>query len=277
MSLLIGVNTAMFDGLDTDTAFATIAQAGFQYVELAYNQGYVGHLSPKLFSTRHAEYILSLLEKHRLETRTLGATMNLAVDDAIKAFTQRIYFAAMIGAKRLTVCPGRSADRQLIIERLKVLSDIAAEHQCTICIENGGDPCYDVFALAEEGFALLAAVNSPALAFNIDAGNIVSLRPEADAIAQAMAMIPAAAHCHIKDVSVRNGEYYFPAIGEGDLAYPPLFDALAENRIPCSLEIPLRMHRRADSYPERASSPVPAATSLAVLQRSRLALQPWLV
>jgi sugar phosphate isomerase/epimerase len=111
--------------------------------------------------------------------------------------------------------------------------------------------------LPKEGFALLEAVNSPALAFNIDAGNMVSLRPDADPIAGAMAMLPAAAHCHIKDVSVRNGEFFFPAIGDGDLHYPPLLDALAEKGIPCSLEIPLRMHRRADGYPVRGADPVP--------------------
>jgi Sugar phosphate isomerases/epimerases len=276
VSLRIGVNTAMFDGLDPDIAFATIAEAGFHSVELAYNQGYVGGLSPELFSARHADRILALLEKHRLTTHTLGATMNLAADDAIADFSQRIRFAEMIGARRLTVCLGRRADRELIIERLKVLADVALAHQCVICIENGGDPGFDLFALAEDGFAILEAVNSPALAFNIDAGNMVSLCPQVDAIAQALAMMPAAAHCHIKDVSVRQGEFFFPAIGEGDLNYPPLLDALAEQGIPCSFEIPLRMHRRGDSYPERASRPVPPATSLAVLQRSRQTLLPWL-
>ncbi|MEC5344899.1 sugar phosphate isomerase/epimerase family protein [Brenneria populi] len=276
MSLLVGVNTAMFDGLDTETAFATIKEAGFQSVELAYNQGYVGNLNPALFSEQHAAQIRHLLEKYQLATHTLGATMNLAADDAFDAFCIRIKFAAMIGATRLTVCLGRRADRAIITERLKALADVAATHRCTICIENGGDPNYDVFTLAKDGFALLEAVNNPALAFNIDAGNIVSLCPQADAIAEAIAMLPGAAHCHIKDVVKREGEYHFPAIGAGELHYPPLLDALTEKSIPCSLEIPLRMHRRADSYPVRAQTPVPPQVALAVLQQSRAALRAWL-
>ncbi|EJJ0038969.1 sugar phosphate isomerase/epimerase [Salmonella enterica] len=276
MRLNVGVNTAMFDGHDTDIAFATIFKAGFHYVELAYNQGYVGELSPDLFSARHADKILSLLEKHRLATRTLGATMDLAADNAINAFSQRIKFASMIGARRLTVCLGRRADQKLIIERLKMLSDIAAANQCIICIENGGDHNYNVFETAKDGYALLDAVNSPALAFNIDAGNMVSLCPEMDAIAESMAMLPSAAHCHIKDVKVINGEYYFPAIGEGILNYPPLLNALADKKIPCSLEIPLRMHRNMDSYPVRAQTPVPVNLSLEILKKSRLTLESWL-
>lgn len=47
---VVGVNTAMFDGIDTEAAFQTIQQAGFRYVELAYNEGYVGNISPALFS-----------------------------------------------------------------------------------------------------------------------------------------------------------------------------------------------------------------------------------
>ncbi|NOJ99623.1 sugar phosphate isomerase/epimerase, partial [Corallococcus coralloides] len=55
--LVIGVNTAMFDGLDTDVAFSTIKKAGFHYVELAYNQGYVGDMPPELFGAENAAHI----------------------------------------------------------------------------------------------------------------------------------------------------------------------------------------------------------------------------
>lgn len=50
--LIVGVNTAMFDGIDPDIAFGTIRESGFRYVELAYNQGYVGHMPPELLPNR---------------------------------------------------------------------------------------------------------------------------------------------------------------------------------------------------------------------------------
>lgn len=89
-------------------------------------------------------------------------------------------------------------------------------------------------------------------------------------------MLPGARHCHIKDVMRLNGEYHFPPIGEGELNYAPLLQALAENEIPASLEIPLRMHRQPDSWPQRADQPVDPAISLEVLIRSRLALEKML-
>jgi sugar phosphate isomerase/epimerase len=271
--LVIGVNTAMFDGVDTDVAFRTIREAGFRYVELAYNQGYVGDMPPELFQEGNARHIRELLEKHGLRTHSLGATMNMGAQDAVSQFTQRIRFASMIGATWINICVGRSADRARIISNLRELAPIAEEHQCVICLENGGDPNYDVFRLAEDGFALLDAIDSTAVAFNVDAGNIVSLCPDADAIAEAINMLPGAQHCHLKDLEVRNGEVHFTPMGQGQLNYVPMLKALEARAIPCSLEIPLRMHRQRDSYPVRADAPIDPARSLDVLIQSREALE----
>lgn len=275
-TLSVGVNTAMFDGIDTEIAFQTIQKAGFRYVELAYNQGYVGNISRELFSDKNATRVRSLLEQYGLKSRTLGATMNLAASDAVEQFRWRIDFAAKIGASMLATCIGRHAEREIIIRHLRELAPIAAAQGCTICIENGGDPNYDVFRLADDGFGLLEAIGHPAVAFNIDAGNIVSLCPEVDAIEKTIEMLPAARHCHIKDVLRHNGKYFFPAIGDGGLDYPRLLKQLAQYNIPCSLEIPLRMHRQHDTYPVRQAEPVDPKTSLAVLVQSRETLESWL-
>lgn len=274
--LVIGINTAMFDGLEADVAFSTIRQAGFGYVELAYNQGYVGDMPPALFGEENARTIRDLLEKHQLRTHSLGATMNMGAEDTVAQFRRRIGFASLIGAKWINVCVGRSADRQQIISNLRELAPFAEEHQCVICLENGGDPNYDVFRLADDGFALLEAIGSPAVAFNVDAGNIVSLCPGVDAINEAIAMLPGAQHCHLKDLEVRDGEVYFTPIGQGQLNYVPMLKELEARAIPCSLEIPLRMHRQRDSYPVRGDAPVDAGRSLEVLLQSRAALEKWL-
>ncbi|QCT19080.1 sugar phosphate isomerase/epimerase [Jejubacter calystegiae] len=268
-----GVNTAMFDGVEPEVAFSTIREAGFRYIELAYNQGYVGNLDPSLFGPENAARILDLLEKYQLQTRALGCTMNLAAPDAVAQFTTRIQFATRIGATFLNACIGKREDRQTIIANLQELAPLAADSGCVICIENGGDPNYDVFAVAEEGMALLEAINSPAVAFNIDPGNTVSLRPERDAINECIHMLPGARHAHIKDVLCKEGEFFFPAIGEGVLDYQPLLRELEQRAIPCSLEIPLRMHRSSDTLPHRASQPVDPAISLEVLKRSRQQLE----
>ncbi|MGK3126317.1 sugar phosphate isomerase/epimerase family protein [Candidatus Pantoea formicae] len=272
----IGVNTAMFDGWDNDIAFSTIQKAGFRYVELAYNQGYVGDMPPELFSAENARHISGLLDKYHLKTRSFGATMNMGAVDAVAQFTRRIHFAHLIGAKWINICVGRQQDRQQIIANLKQLAPIAADNGCVICLENGGDPNYDVFRLIDDGAALLDAIDHPAISVNVDAGNIVSLCPDVDPIEQAIAMLPYAQHCHLKDLEVIDGEVHFTPIGKGQLNYVPMIALLEAQNIPCSLEIPLRMHRQRDSYPLRGDVPIDPARSLEVLIQSRKTLEKWL-
>jgi sugar phosphate isomerase/epimerase len=97
----------------------------------------------------------------------------------------------------------------------------------------------------------------------------VSLRPQAEAIPQMMRLLPQMRHCHIKDVVKRGDEFYFPAIGQGSLNYPPLLAALAEHKIPCTLEIPMRMHRLADSTSVRSAMPVALEQIVQVLSESK--------
>jgi len=270
---VVGVNTAMFDGIDTEAAFQTIQQAGFRYVELAYNEGYVGNISPALFSQSHAEDIKRLLNKYGLKTAALGCTMKLAAADTVEQLRMRVRFAHQIGATAMNICTGRKEYYDVIVDNLRTVAPYAAEHNCVICIENGGDPNFDAFAVAEEGFTMLQDIGHDAVAFNIDAGNMVSLRPDEDAIAQALAMLPAMRHLHIKDIEIKDGEFFFCAIGDGCLNYGPLLEQLSLRQIPCSLEIPLRMHRQQNTYPLRAQTPVDPAISLEVLIRSRLAIE----
>lgn len=133
-----------------------------------------------------------------------------------------------------------------------------------------------MFRLADDGAALVEAVASPAVSVNVDAGNIVSLIPEVDPIQSAIEMLPLAAHCHLKDLEVRDGEVWFTPIGQGQLDYVPMIKQLEQRGIPCSLEIPLRMHRQRDSYPLRGDTPVDPAISLQVLKQSRQQLENWL-
>ncbi len=270
--MIVGVNTAMFDGIDLETTFRTVHEAGFTVIELAYNQGYVGNLDPALFGSENAERVKELFGRYRLRSIALGCTINLAGADAVEQFRARIRFAHDIGATYLNTCTAKREDYARLVRNLRILAPEAADRGCVICVENGGDPNYDAFAVAREGRQLLEDVGHDAVAFNVDPGNMVSLRPDMAAIDQALEMLDGMRHCHIKDVRTVNGEFFFPAIGQGQLDYRPLLQALARRNIPCSLEIPLRMHRQADSWPLRADSPVPVEQSREVLLQSRRGL-----
>ncbi|WP_336777694.1 sugar phosphate isomerase/epimerase family protein [Pantoea sp. USHLN256] len=267
--LKLGVNTSIFDGHDMDLAFGIIRELGYDYVELAYNQGYVGDLDDSLFSQQNAQRIRSLLDKHQLKTLALGCTFNLARPEAVGYLQTRIGFAEEIGVKLLNACTAKREDYAALVNNLRQIAPQLEQAGCCLLIENGGDNNYDAFALAAEGEQLLHEVGSTALAFNGDAGNMVSLRPQADAIQQMMKLLPQMRHCHIKDVVKQGSEFHFPAIGQGLLDYKPLLKELVKRDIPCTLEIPLRMHRLADSTPQRSAAPVALERIVQVLSESK--------
>lgn len=274
--LIVGVNTAMFDGIDQETTFRIVHETGFNVIELAYNQGYVGNLDPALFGEENAARVRALFEQYRLRSVALGCTINMAGADAVAQFTQRIHFAHAIGATYLNTCTAKRADYARLVSNLRALAPIAADHGCVICVENGGDPDYDAFAIAGEGEQLLNDVGHDAVAFNVDAGNTVSLRPDVPPIEHAIKMLSHARHCHIKDLKTVNGEFFFTPIDQGQLDYRPMLPVLTKHNIPCSLEIPLRMHRQANTMPLRSAEPVDVEQSRAVLLQSRQALEAML-
>ncbi|MDC5849964.1 sugar phosphate isomerase/epimerase [Vibrio europaeus] len=257
MSILerLAINTAIFDGHDLKTSLKTIKGLGVNEVEFAFNQGYVGQLDSDMFSANHAQYLISLLDKEGLTTQALGCTMNLAVPGAIEDFMMRIDFAHQLGVTYLNTCTGPIADRHIIIANLKVLAEYAQEKGCVICIENGGDHNFNAFASAHDGVRILSEVESAGLALNFDPGNSVSLVPNLSPSEEAKIALPFCRHFHVKDVQVHDDKFTFPALGEGIINYQPIVESLAARQIPFSIEKPLRMYRRKDSFPTRGRAP----------------------
>ncbi len=159
--LIVGVNTAMFDGIDQETTFRIVHETGYSVIELAYNQGYVGNLDPALFGAgkrgegQDAVREIPVAQRGRWAAPSIWrGRMRLAL------FTQRIHFAHSIGATYLNTCTARRRDYAQLVHNLRVLAPIAADHGCVICLENGGDPDYDAFAVAREGQQLLQDVGT---------------------------------------------------------------------------------------------------------------------
>lgn len=265
----IGTNTASFDGYGLEDTFSAIKTAGINIVELAYNEGYVGSLTPELFSDKNAQQVLSLLERYGLKTHALGCTMNLAKDRAVDDFIMRIKFANAIGARYLNACIGNKENKNTILKNLKTLSSVAEDNGCIICIENGGDKNFDIVATAEDAMDVLEITQSNAVAINLDPGNIASLLPGSEVMTEAEKFLPLAKHCHIKDVILSKGEFYFKETGSGVLDYTGMIAHCIEKDIPCNFEIPLRMHRLKDATPVRAETPVPIEKGIETLRLSK--------
>ena len=251
-SLRLAVNTSIFDGYDLETTLATIKKCGFNFFELAYNQGYVGNLSQDLFGIENANNINKLKEKYQLSTLALGCTMDLSSDNFVEIFSPRLCFARLIGAKYINVCTAKRENKDKMIGNLKSLRPVLEETGCVLCLENGGDYNFNAFITIEEGVELLNELGNDVYSINFDPGNMVTYDRRLDVIAQSVKSLDYVQYFHIKDVCISDGKFRFiPIEGKGLIDYGKIISCLQRRDIPCSFEIPLRMYRNLDSTPGR--------------------------
>ncbi|WP_439257725.1 sugar phosphate isomerase/epimerase family protein [Lonepinella sp. BR2271] len=277
-SLKLSVNTSIYDGYDIETTLSSIKKCGFNFFELAYNQGYVGNLTQQLFSQQHADEINQLKNKYQLDTYALGCTMDLSVENFYEIFSPRIYFAHAIGAKFLNVCTCKAENKAELIKNLKSIQPILSETGCILCLENGGDKNFNAFITLEDGLDILQQLDDEHYSINFDAGNMVTYDKSLDVITQSISAIEHSKHFHLKDVKVINDQFHFPAItGEGLISYDKIIPQLIKQDIPCGIEIPLRMYRKADATPIRQEEPIDLNIIENTLLSSRQYIQQHLI
>lgn len=249
-SLRLAVNTSVFDGYDLDTTFATIKKCGFNFFELAYNQGYVGNLNQDLFGAENANKVNELKQKYQLETLALGCTMDLSADGFLAIFSPRLHFAKLIGATYINVCTTKRANKAKMVSNLKSLRSVLEETGCILCLENGGDYNFNAFITMKEGMALLEELGDDVYSINFDPGNMVTYDKTLDVVVQSLLSLDYVRYFHIKDVCIAENKFRFiPVEGKGLIDYRRIVSELKQRDIPCSFEIPLRMYRDSDSTP----------------------------
>ncbi|MFZ7255115.1 sugar phosphate isomerase/epimerase family protein [Avibacterium avium] len=247
----LAINTSIYDGYDLDTIFYSIKKCGFDYFELAYNQGYVGNSTQDLFSEENANYINTLKNKYDLSTFSLGCTMDLSTDNLFDIFHPRLAFANLIGAKYINVCTSKLENKEKLISNLKELRDLLERYNCILCLENAGDYNFNAFVNLDDGIKLLNKLGNDLYSINFDPGNMVTYDREMNVLDESLRAIDYSSHFHIKDVIINNDKFEFTSIGSGVIDYKDIIRKLKNKNISCSLEIPLRIYRELDSTPKR--------------------------
>lgn len=269
-ALRLSVNTSIFDGYDIETTLSTIKKCGYNFFELAYNQGYVGNLNQELFGKENAANINRLKEKYALSTLAMGATMDLSVDDFFEVFSPRIYFAQSIGVKYINVCTTKLANKTKMISNLKSLRPVLEQTGCVLCLENGGDYNFNAFITMDEGIELLQELGDDVYSINFDPGNMVTYNKDLDVLSESIQSLDYSQYFHIKDVIITEDKFRFiPVAGKGMINYAPIVAQLKQRNIPCSFEIPLRIYRELDSTPKRFDLPAELAVIEDTLIKSR--------
>ena len=265
------ISTAAFDGYDLATAIEEIAAVGADGVEVAFIEGYTEPFTEEDFNQKHADEILTHLNKHNIPCLSFSAHMDLTKANGVEIFTKRMAFARMLGADTIISNAAPLGKIDEFYKNIHELGLAARKIGIHIGLENPGDGKANVIDTAHDAGPVIDKIALDTVGLNYDFGNLIShcfekVKPEKDyhlALAQT-------SHYHIKDVIPKGDGWVFTPIGDGMIDYKTILAAIARDPrpLPLSLEIPVRLSRAADASAIRSDKPVDKEAIREVLKRS---------
>ncbi len=231
----LGANSVLFGGFDLKTAFAQIAQAGYDGIELSA----IGGMSEHLVLDRWQEIapdIKRLSSEYGLEL----LAMEQPSQDA-GVMEQAFQAAAEIGIPIINCGPGgKTGDEdslQQCLESLSALSARAEHYGVTLCVKAHVGACIHDTPTT---LRAMEAISSPAFGIDMDPSHIY--RAGENPVEAIAAVISRIKHVHIRDCKGRQqgpGRPEDQANGRGDIDLVGYIRVLHENGYngPLDLEV----------------------------------------
>jgi L-ribulose-5-phosphate 3-epimerase len=223
MSALAG-HTGSYYSYSAEEAVAGIAAAGFRHVELTAVPGAVEHVdvhgdgadTRALLDTYGLDAVS--ISGHSILTTQEGLDHGLAVVRWADGFGIPIVNTAVGGH-----APDTEESEDAFLANIGTLADAAAAVGITIALEIHGD----LMASGARSRPLLERIGHDAIKVNYDTANVeyyagVSAADDIGTIADQVA------HVHLKDARGGQGDWDFPAIGEGHVDFERVLEVLRE-------------------------------------------------
>lgn len=252
----MSISTAAWDGYSLPTALASMGRLGITGIEMAFIKGYVSDFTDADLNAGLARELREEMARHGQHCRVLSAHIDLGEPGALESFRVRVRFAAELGATWLITNAAGRALAPTFFESLGEMTAMARDAGLTVCLENPGDGSDNLINRAADLPAFLQQLDAAVWGINYDPGNLVSHRPDLDVVQDALAAVPHARHLHLKAVGCDPEGYGFKPMGEGDINYRPILQAVAEHQLPFSLELPFRLRRDINAQPLKLPQPL---------------------
>jgi sugar phosphate isomerase/epimerase len=222
MNALAG-HTNSFHSYSADEALAGIAEAGYRYVELSAVPGWTEHVdvhgNPATTRAR--------LEQNGLQAVSISGHSDLTTREGLEHGLAVVRWAERFGVPIVNTAIGGHAhveeSEDAFMANIGTLADAAQAAGLVIALEIHGD----LMASGEISLPLLDRIGHPAVKVNYDTANVEhysGARAEDDlpAIADQVANV------HLKDMRGGQGDWDFPAIGEGHVDFGRVLEILAD-------------------------------------------------
>jgi L-ribulose-5-phosphate 3-epimerase len=176
------------------------------------------------------------LRKHGLSASSLHGECDLSQPDlAGRVAAQMPAFAALGCPIMFTSAQRGALPAEIADARLREAGEAADQHGVTLVLETHPDLATN----AEVALQTMRSVAHPRVRLNFDTANVYFYNREVDCVEQLRKVVPYVAAVHLKDTDGGYRHWHFPALGEGIVDFPRVFQVLDEAGFhgPCTLEI----------------------------------------
>ncbi len=205
-------------------ALEHIASLGLRYVEIP--------VPP----TDAIESTAAALRDRGLRAATLHGECDLSRPDVADAVLEQMPAFEAFGCRLMfTSAQMVKLQPDLAYDRLRAAGEVADAHGVTIVLETHPD----LVTNADVALQTMQAVNHPRVRLNFDTANLYFYNREIDCVDQLRRLLKFVAAVHLKDTDGGYRHWHFPALGEGIVDFPAVFELLdgVEFRGPYTLEI----------------------------------------
>jgi sugar phosphate isomerase/epimerase len=176
------------------------------------------------------------LDAHNLHVVTVQVALDIERRDAAEQLAPQLAIITRLGARQLLIAPrpGLRPNPEITAQLHRAAANSAAAGVVALLEMHP-----HLAASADEALATLARVAHPNLKINFDTANVAYYNRGGDPLVDLARLGPRIGGVHLKDGSGRFEQRWFPALGEGTIDFPRIFDALDEAGFDgvCTIEI----------------------------------------
>jgi sugar phosphate isomerase/epimerase len=176
------------------------------------------------------------LADHGLTASTLAGRFDVQQPSCVDDFKWQLGACNALGTQFCFLSVKADAlDRDIAYQRLGALGEAAAQADVTIVMETHPD----LITNGDIARQTMRGVNHPNVRVNFDTANVYYYNHNVDAVGELAKVIDDTAAIHLKDT---NGGYktnHFPALGQGVVDFPTVFELLNHHGFngPCTMEL----------------------------------------
>ena len=224
-----------------DAAIAHAPTVGISHLEVALRP-HGGHLVvpaevvlTESSSRAQVQAGLAKLQEAGLRASTCNIGADVTTAEGRRVLRARIDLAATLGAKWLTGSFGHPQSKAALYEGVLEVADYAQDRGLLLCLETHPP----LVTNADEGLATLGDLRHEDVRINWDTGNIYYYNQDIDGKEELRKIAPHVGHVHLKDSRKGYRDWYFPALGDGEIDLGSVRSILADAGFhgPYSIEI----------------------------------------